>query len=134
MRPSPLLASVLCATAVAALSACASYKGPVGYVDGRPFTRTDPHLYPVIVRRVDGETYNYDYRLATAVPAGEHVFTLQAPLSKYSHVPETRDIKVKVEPCMRYTFGAKRAADFAEDFEPVLVETQPMPGCNSNSR
>lgn len=135
----PFSPASLSLLALAALVAsCATYKEPVGYLDGRPFQRADPHLVPVVVTKVDGSSYPYSYAYsngsASPVEAGEHVITVQAPLAKYAHIPTERDLKLKVEPCVRYTLGARRSSNLVEDFEPVVLEKEPMPGCNPNSR
>jgi hypothetical protein len=111
------------------LAACAHE--PFSYLDGQPFSRVDPHIYPVQIVQVDGSSYYRDNPVL--VQPGEHSIMVAARPAKHSRLAEQRVLKLKVEPCVRYIIGAHRESNLLNDFVPVVLETRPISGCDASA-
>ena len=117
----------LCA-ASAVLGLLAACTTTQSQLEGQPFTRVDPKLYPVIVSKVDGKSY---LQQPVLVDPGKRVVTVTARPEKYGSLPVDRTFTVDVGPCEIVRLGARRENPLMEDFEPVVVEREPKAGCTA---
>jgi hypothetical protein len=113
------------AGALALLSACTTTQSQL---EGKPFTRVDPKLYPVIVSKVDGKSY---LQQPVMVDPGKRVVTVTARPERYGTQSVDRTFTVDVGPCEIIRLGARRESPLMEDFEPVVVEREPKAGCTA---
>ena len=96
-------------------------------LDGRLYTRTHLHRYPVTIAAVDGVS-------ATLVPvridAGLRRLTVDAQPVAGFHLPDRKEFNFRAEKCVRYWLAAQRAGAYSHDFELVIDHAEVMPGCN----
>lgn len=121
-------ASCLLLAACAFLGACAHQWESV--LDGRLYTRTNLHRYPVSITAVDGE---YSTIVPRRINAGEHRLTIDAAPVLGFHLPVRKEFTFRVEKCVRYWLAAQRASAYAHDFELVIDHAEPVPGCQPTS-
>lgn len=110
------------------LSGCAS--APLSTIDGQPFTKTDPHLYPLHVIAVDGHG-NFD-RSPVQIAPGPHSLTLAAKPGKTALGMVEKTFAFKIEPCTSYHFAARRESPMQSDWELVVESKDPVVGCNAD--
>ncbi len=113
------------AATLALLVACTTTQSQL---EGRPFTRVDPKLYPVIISKVDGKSY---LQQPVMVDPGKRVVTVTASPERYGSLPVDRTFTVDVGPCEIIRIGARRESPLMEDFQPVVVEREPKAGCTA---
>ena len=109
--------------AVALISACTTTQSAL---DGKPFSRVDPKLLPVIVSKVDGESRTGN---PVWVEPGRRVITLSAAPALGGYLSVDRTFTVEVGVCERVVFGARREVLLRDAFEPVVVEREALSGC-----
>ncbi len=118
----------LAAAATLWLVGCAQQWDSV--LDGRLYTRTHMHRYPVVIAAVDGVSTAF---VPVRVDAGVHRLSIDAPPVAGFHLPDRREFTFKVEKCVRYWLAAQRANAFSHDFELVIDHAEVMGGCNPAS-
>ncbi len=114
--------------ATAALSGCAHQWDSV--LDGRLYTRTNLHRYPVSITAVDGE---YSTIVPRRVDAGVRRLTIDAAPVAGFHLPVRKEFTFRVEKCVRYWLAAQRTSAYAQDYELVIDHAEAVPGCNPTS-
>ena len=113
---------------VAILGGCAHQWDTV--LDGRLYTRTNLHRYPVSIVAVNGE---YSTLVPRRVDAGMLRLTVDAPPIHGFYLPERKEFTFRAEKCVRYWLAAQRAGSLSRDFELVIDHADVVPGCNPNS-
>lgn len=117
--PLPTIAALL-------LAGCAA--APLSMIDGHPFSRVDPHLYPLRVVAVDGQAYFGDKQVQVA--PGPHMLVLAAKPGKGALGVVEKSWAFKVEPCTSYHFAARRESPMQSDWTLVVESKEPVAGCN----
>ena len=124
-----LLVRVMFATAsVVVLTGCAHQWETV--LDGRLYTRTHLHRYPVTIVSVDGE---YSTITPRRIDAGVHELVIDAAPTIASYLPDRKMFTFKAEKCVRYWLAAQRTSDYSRDFELVIDHAEAVPGCRPTS-
>ena len=113
---------------VAILGGCAHQWDTV--LDGRLYTRTNLHRYPVSIVAVNGE---YSTLVPRRVDAGMLRLTVDAPLIHGFYLPERKEFTFRAEKCVRYWLAAQRAGSLSRDFELIIDHADVVPGCNPTS-
>ena len=128
MKTVPLFSSLMAVTGVAVLAGCAHQWETV--LDGRLYTRTNLHRYPVSIVAVDGE---YSTFVPRRIDAGVHELLIDAAPTKASYLPDRKAFTFKTEKCVRYWLAAQRTSDYSRDYELVIDHAEPVPGCHPTS-
>ena len=113
---------------MAILGGCAHQWDAV--LDGRLYTRTHLHRYPVSIVAVNGE---YSTFVPRRVDAGMLRLTVDAPPIHGFYLPERKEFTFRAEKCVRYWLAAERAGALTRDFELVIDHADIVPGCNPTS-
>ena len=116
------------AAAMATLSGCAHQWESV--IDGRLYTRTYLHRYPVSIVAVDGE---YSTLVPRRMAAGDHRLTVDAAPVAGFHLPDRREFTFRTEKCVQYWLVAERASALSHDFNLIIDYAEPVPGCQPTS-
>lgn len=99
-------------------------------LDGRLYTRTNLHRYPVSIVAVNGE---YSTLVPRRVDAGMLRLTVDAPPIHGFYLPERKEFTFRAEKCVRYWLAAQRASSLSRDFELVIDHADVVSGCNPTS-
>ena len=113
---------------VAALTGCAHQWESV--LDGRLYTWTHLHRYPVSIMAVDGE---YSTFVPRRIDAGVHELLIDAAPTIASYLPDRKAFTFKAEKCVRYWLAAQRTSDYSRDYELVIDHAEAVPGCHPTS-
>ena len=119
---------LLTAVSTATMAGCAHQWDSV--LDGRLYTRTNLHRYPVSISAVDGVSTTF---VPVRVDAGVHRLTIDAPPVAGFHLPDRREFTFKAEKCVWYWLAAQRASALSHDFALVIDHAEVVPGCNPTS-
>ena len=122
------LASALAAAIVVA-AGCAS-TAPLSFVEGVPWTKTDPTLHPVRVVGIDGHMeFNRPGEPAMVSP-GVRTLVLEAAPSEgvQRHIQKT--YALRIEPCTHYYLAARRESPMQSDWALVVDRKEPVAGCD----
>ncbi len=114
--------------ALATIGGCAHNWDSV--IDGRLYTRTNLHRYPVSIVSVDGEYSTLEPR---RVSAGDHRLVVDAAPVAGFHLPDRKEFTFRTEKCVKYWLAAQRSSAFSHDFELVIDHAESVPGCNPTS-
>jgi hypothetical protein len=114
--------------AVVLLSGCAHQWDTV--LDGRLYTRTNLHRYPVSIVAVNGE---YSTMVPRRVDAGTLQLSVDAPPIAGFNLPVRKEFTFHAEKCVRYWLVAQRAGPLTRDFDLVIDNAEAVPGCNPTS-
>jgi hypothetical protein len=95
-------------------------------LDGRPYTRTNPKLYPISITAVDGEYGSGNPRY---VDAGTRRLTIDAPPVAGFSQPVRKEFTFKIERCIRYWLAAQRVNALTQDFDLIIDHAEAVPGC-----
>ena len=125
MKTAPLLMTF---AAVAALTGCAHQWESV--LDGRLYTRTHLHRYPVSIVAVDGE---YSTFVPRRIDAGVHELLIDAAPTIASYLPDRKAFTFTAEKCVRYWLAAQRTSDYSRDYDLVIDHAEAVPGCHPTS-
>ena len=121
--------SLMLPTALAVgLTACAHQWETV--LDGRLYTRTHLHRYPVSIVAVDGE---YSTITPRRIDAGVHELLIDAAPTIASYLPDRKAFTFKTEKCVRYWLAAQRKSAYSRDYELVIDHAEAVPGCQPTS-
>ena len=99
-------------------------------LDGRLYTRTHLHRYPVSITAVNGE---YSTITPRRVDAGDLRLTIDAPPVGGFYLPDRKEFTFRAEKCVRYWLAAQRASSLSRDFQLVIDHAEPVPGCQPTS-
>ena len=110
---------------VVSLGGCAHQWETV--LDGRLYTRTPLHRYPVTIVAVDGD---YSTFVPRRVNAGVHELLIDAAPTIASYLPDRKAFTFKTEKCVRYWLAAQRTSNYTRDFALVIDHAEAVPGCN----
>ncbi len=110
------------------LTACAHQWETV--LDGRLYTRTHLHRYPVRIVAVDGE---YSTITPRRIDAGFHELVIDAAPTIASYLPDRKVFTFKTEKCVRYWLAAQRKSAYSRDFDLVIDHAEAVPGCQPTS-
>jgi hypothetical protein len=97
-------------------------------VHGDLKTRVDPGLYPVQLTSVDGD---FSMENPRAVAPGVRSMRFVALGGRSAAPNEAKVVLVKVEPCTRYYFAARRETPLSRDWSLVLERTEPVEPCDA---
>lgn len=128
MRTVRSFAVIAAAVAVAALSGCAHQWESV--VDGRLYSRTYLHRYPVSIVAVDGE---YSTMVPRRISAGDHTLVVEAPPVAGFRLPDRKEFTFHTEKCVKYWLVAERSSAYSHDFNLIVDFAEPVPGCQPTS-
>ncbi|MEO7255217.1 MAG: hypothetical protein ABIZ64_13390 [Casimicrobium sp.] len=123
-----LVSLMLIAASLLGLTACAHQWETV--LDGRLYTRTHLHRYPVSIVAVDGE---YSTITPRRIDAGVHELVIDAAPTIASYLPDRKVFTFKTEKCVRYWLAAQRKSDYSREYELVIDHAEPVPGCQPTS-
>lgn len=125
----------LAALSALALAGCATTPAtslPLSTITGTPYTKTDPHIYPVRIVAVDGEEYfsarNPDGEIHL-VP-GPHWIVAQADPAKSARKNTEKSFAYKIEPCTRINFAAERETPMSAEWKLVVDHQETVKACN----
>ena len=99
-------------------------------LDGRLYTRTNLHRYPVNIVAVDGV---YSTITPRRIDAGVHELLIDAAPTIASYLPDRKAFTFKTEKCVRYWLAAQRKGAYSRDYELVIDHAEPVPGCQPTS-
>ena len=99
-------------------------------LDGRLYTRTHLHRYPVSIVAVDGE---YSTFVPRRVNAGVHELLIDAAPTIASYLPDRKAFMFKTEKCVRYWLAAQRTSNYTREYELVIDHAEAVPGCQPTS-
>lgn len=107
------------------LAGCAT---PYSYSQlyGSRYHLTPIDTYPVIVAKVDGESY---LRQPVLVDPGERKIVVQGPPGAASRYGDEREVSLDVKPCTRYYLVAQKDNRLARAFEVKVDYEEPIAGC-----
>ena len=112
----------------ALLAGCSTI--PYGVFDGERVSRVDPDTYDLFVLAVDGQM-DTDGRKTKNLKPGFHLLNVVSSKPGRRGELTFQPLPLTVEPCVRYRFVAKHAGRLDNQrWEPVLVGTNTIPGCN----
>ncbi len=114
--------------ALTALAGCAHNWDSV--IDGRLYTHTNLHRYPVSIVAVDGEYSTMEPR---RVSAGEHRLIVDAAPVAGFRLPDRKEFTFRTEKCVKYWLAAQRSSAYSHDFALVIDHAEPVPGCQPTS-
>ena len=123
-----LVRLMLTTASVVGLTACAHQWEVV--LDGRLYTRTHLHRYPVSIVAVDGV---YSTFVPRRVDAGVHELLIDAAPTIASYLPDRKAFTFKTEKCVHYWLAAQRTSRYSRDYELVIDHAEPVPGCQPTS-
>ena len=101
------------------LAGCATIPDNVSYLYGDRYHRAKPYTYPTRVTHIDGRSTMFNENPVPIEP-GEHVITLSAAPVRGFEQPESRDIKLRIEPCKRYYLVAEREHPLQRNWQPLV--------------
>ena len=101
------------------LAGCATVPGNASYLYGDRYHRAKLHTYPTRVTHIDGRSTMFNENPVPIEP-GIHVVTLEAAPVRGFQQPESREIRLQVEPCKRYYLVAERDYALQRDWRPVV--------------
>ncbi len=93
------------------------------YLYGDRYHRASLYTYPTRVTHVDGRSTMFGENPVPIEP-GEHVITLEAAPVPGFRQPESREMKLLVEPCKRYYLVAERDHRLEKDWRPKVDYVQ----------
>ena len=127
MRPIVAIASI---GSFLLASGCATVPDNASYLYGDRYNRAKLHTYPTRVTHVDGRSTMFNENPVPVEP-GMHVITLAAAPVRGFTQPESREIKLRVEPCKRYYLVAERDYPLQRSWRPVVdYVLDDRPGCS----
>ncbi|WP_137936903.1 hypothetical protein [Chitinivorax sp. B] len=109
-------------------SGCATYSNQVSFIHGERYHRAAMHTYLTHLVSIDGEAAMLNQNPVPIEP-GHHVLKLVTAPAAGFRVPETRLLKLKVEPCKRYYIVARKTSSLAQDWTPQIDEVESRPEC-----
>lgn len=109
---------------------CVAFPENASYLYGDRYHVAKLNTFPTRVSAVDGQSAMLNQNPVPVEP-GEHVITLVARPVAGFRLPETREIKITVEPCKYYYFVAERDNRLEQKWRPVIdyVGERGGPGC-----
>ena len=114
---------------VAALAGCAS-TAPLSYIEGVPWTKTDPTLYPVRVVSIDSHIEFEGPSKAIMVSPGVRSLVLEAAPGESVRRHVQKPYAMRIEPCTHYYLAARKDSPIAGDWALVVDRKEPVSGCN----
>jgi hypothetical protein len=124
-RPVALIAALV-------LAGCAT-REEFSYLQGQRWLKAELNTYDVIVIRVDDKDYIQHGDEPIRIDPGSHRIVVQGPPVAGFRFGEQRTLALDVKPCTRYWLEAKKANPLAQDFEPRVNYSEPIPGCGSKT-
>jgi len=124
-RRSHLITALLAAV----LAGCSTYPENASYLYGERLNRIDIHTYPTVITAIDGQS-TASRLLPVPVEPGERVIQLVAAPVGGFRFPETRELRLKVEPCKRYFIVAERDHRLQRNWRPVIEHIEDAGGKN----
>ena len=100
-------------------SGCATVPQNASYLYGDRYHRAKLYTYPTRVTHVDGRSTMFNENPVPIDP-GTHVITLSAAPVRGFEQPESRDIKLVIEPCKRYYLVAEREHPLQRNWQPIV--------------
>lgn len=128
MKTVPLLMMLAGVATLGGLAGCAHQWETV--LDGRLYTRTHLHRYPVSIVAVDGE---YSTFVPRRIDAGVHELLIDAAPTIASYLPDRKAFTFKTEKCVSYWLAAQRKSAYSRDYELVIDHAEAAPGCQPTS-
>lgn len=118
------------AAAIVAAAGCAS-TAPLSFVEGVPWTKTDPTLHPLRVVGIDGHMEFDRPDTPAMVSPGVRTLVLEAAPSEgvQRHIQKT--YALRIEPCTHYYLAARRDSPMQSDWTLVVDRKEPVAGCDA---
>lgn len=110
---------------------CVALPENASYLYGDRYHLAKLNTYPTRVTAVDGRSPILNQNPVPVEP-GEHVITLVTPPAAGFRLPETREIRMMVEPCKYYYIIAERDNRLQQKWRPAIdyVGDRGGKGCN----
>lgn len=112
---------------VLVLAGCAS--APLSFVEGVPQSRADSTLSPVRVVSVDGSIQFGGPGKPVQVSPGPRWMVFEAALGQGTRTVQ-KSFLLKVEPCSRYFFAAKKKSPLDSDWSLIVDKKEAVVGCD----
>jgi hypothetical protein len=113
------------------LASGAAFAGPYDQVYGLitvdPSQSADPHVIPVIVNRVDGESVMI--RQPAVVAPGARKVTLDVAPRKGFTMATQETFELDVKPCTRYYLAARLDSPTTQSWKPIVRRSEPIGEC-----
>lgn len=129
MNSLPSSLALATAVSLAALAGCAS-TAPLSFIEGVPWTRTDPSLYPVRVVSVDAHIEFEGASKPVMVSPGVRSLVLEAAPGEGVRHHVQRTYAMRIEPCTHYYLAARKSSALASEWTLVVDRKEPVPGCD----
>ena len=100
-------------------------------LDGTRFHRVPIDTYPVVVARVDGESY---LRNPVLVEPGLRKIMVQGPPTVTSRDGDLREFSLEVKPCTHYHLVAVKRSPLSNDFTVKVDHEFPLSSCNATAK
>lgn len=118
---------VITALLALALAGCSTYPENASYLYGERLHRSNMRTYATVVTAIDGRE-TLSRLVPVPVEPGERVIQLiAAPVAGFRFA-ETRELRLKVEPCKRYFIVAERDHSLQHDWRPVIEHVEDAGG------
>ena len=124
-RRSHLITALLAAV----LASCSTYPENASYLYGELLYPTNIHTYPIVITAIDGQS-TVSRLVPVPVEPGERIIQLLAAPVGGFRFPETRELRLKVEPCKRYFIVAERDHSLQHNWRPVMEHVEDAGGRN----
>lgn len=100
-------------------------------LDGTRYHRVPIDTYPVVVARVDGESY---LRNPVLVEPGLRKIVVQGPPTFTSRDGDLREFSLDVKPCTHYHLVAVKRNALSNDFTVKVDHESPMSACTATAK
>jgi hypothetical protein len=112
-----------------AVAACAAgCTTPYSQLDGRRYHQVPIDTYPVVISKVDGESY---LRQPVLVEPGPRKIVVQGPPTPTNSYGALREFDLDVKPCTRYYLVAVKRSPLSNDFTVKVDEEVPLTQCSA---
>ena len=120
---------LITALLAAVLAGCSTYPENASYLYGERLYPTNIHTYPIVITAIDGQS-TVSRLVPVPVEPGERIIQLLAAPVGGFRFPETRELRLKVEPCKRYFIVAERDHSLQHNWRPVMEHVEDAGGRN----
>ena len=104
---------------------------PYSQLDGTRYHRVPIDTYPVVVAKVDGESY---LRNPVLVEPGLRKIVVQGPPTFTSRDGTLREFNLDVKPCTHYHLVAVKSSPLSNDFTVKVDHESPLSSCTATAK
>ncbi len=131
MKRQITMALPLVAAAAALMTGCATQQD-FSYVQGERWRKAELNTFDVLIISVGGKDYIQRPYEPVRIDPGKQAIVVQGPAVAGFRHGEQRTLTLDVQPCTRYWLEAKKTNSLAQDFEPRVNYSEPIPGCGKH--